>query len=100
MLTNGVLTGESPVTGTLAPFGIVLAADGNFYIGDEAGSQVARFVPSTSTVTLYPTKSANAKPYLVYARTRQRGLLHRTGLEQHRAVPVFLTLGRSAGKRV
>ena len=64
MLTNGVLTGESPVTGVLAPFGIVLATDGNFYIGDEAGSQVARFVPSTSTVTLYPTKSANARPYM------------------------------------
>lgn len=63
MLTNGTVTAQTPLPGVGDPIGMVLAADGNFYIGDYTGSQVVRFVPSTLAVTLFPTKSMNSKPY-------------------------------------
>ncbi len=63
MLTNGTVTAETPLTGMAQPFGIVLAADGNFYIGDAGGSQVASFNPSTLAIKLYPTKSTPSMPY-------------------------------------
>ncbi len=63
MLTNGTVTRETALTGVVQPFGIVLAADGNFYVGDAAGSQLASFNPSSLAVKLYPTKSTPALPY-------------------------------------
>ena len=65
MLTNGALSSETTLPGVSAPFGIVLGGDGNFYIGDHSGSQIAQFNPTTKTTNLYPTLSKNSMPYLL-----------------------------------
>ncbi len=65
ILTNGTLTTETSLPGVSQPFGIVLGADGNFYITDQSGSQIARLAPLTLVTTLYPTKSSNARPYML-----------------------------------
>jgi virginiamycin B lyase len=60
MLTTGQLSSETALTGMTAPAGLVLAPDGNFYIGDQTASTIGKFVASTGKVSTYPTKSANA----------------------------------------
>ena len=64
MLTNGAVASETALTGMNAPFGMVLAGDGNFYIGDSTGSQLGQFNPISGALKLFPTKSTPSKPYL------------------------------------
>jgi virginiamycin B lyase len=65
MLTTGQMTAETPLTGMTAPYGLVNAPNGYFYITDTSKSVVGQYVPSTSAVTTYPTKTANAYPYMM-----------------------------------
>ena len=60
MLTTGQLASSITLTGVAAPYGLVLAPDGNFYVGDQTGSKVAQVIVSSGAVTTYPTKTPNA----------------------------------------
>jgi virginiamycin B lyase len=63
MLTTGALASETPLTGVQTPYGLTLAPNGNFYIGDQTGSTIAQYVTTTGVTTTYPTKSPNAGPF-------------------------------------
>lgn len=63
MLTSGQLASETALTGVVQPYGVVNAPDGNFYIGDQAKSNIAQYNPSSGAITLVPTKTANAGPF-------------------------------------
>ena len=63
MLTTGVLASETPLTGVKSPYGLVLAPDGNFYIGDQTASTIVQYLASTGAVSSYATKTADAGPF-------------------------------------
>jgi streptogramin lyase len=60
MLTTGQLAAETPLTGLKQPYGLVQGPDGNFYIGDQAGSTISQYAPTTGAIRTFPTKTANA----------------------------------------
>jgi len=60
--TNGLITGEFPLAPVKSPAGLVLGGDGNYYITDSLGNQIAQFAPSTQAVTVYPIPTANSSP--------------------------------------
>jgi len=63
MLTTGTLASETALPGVSQPYGLANAPDGNFYIGDQAKSNIVQFITSTGAVNVFPTKTANAGPF-------------------------------------
>ncbi len=63
MLTNGQVTMEKALTGVQKPYGLTLAPNGNFYIGDQTASTIVQYVTATGAVSSYPTKTPDAGPF-------------------------------------
>lgn len=63
MLTTGVVSSETALTGVGSPYGLVLGPDGNFYIGDQTKSAIVQYVTGTGAINSYPTKTAGAGPF-------------------------------------
>ncbi len=63
VLTNGTITAETPLPGMSAPFGLVLGADQNLYIGDGTNDEIGQYITTTGSFKVFPVPTKPAGVY-------------------------------------